>query len=251
MMTEDAIRTATKLLVEARRTGRRLDALPPSCRPSTVAEAEAIQAAVIAALGEEIAGWKVATLNGEVMGGAILASRALPSPARVPAAQMPLHGVEAEIAFRFDRDMKPRSQPYDYAEVAASVTALAAIEIVDSRFRDYRATPLLDRAADCVSNGGFVAGTLQPAWRGLDLVNIAVTLMIDGKPAIRKSGGHPAGDPLLPAVTLVNLRRTGAGVRAGQVMTTGTYTGLTFVEPGASVAAIFDGVGSAELSFVG
>jgi 2-keto-4-pentenoate hydratase len=248
-MNEDAIRTAAGLLVEARRTGRLLDALPSSCHPATVAEAEAIQAAVIAALGEPVAGWKVAMLNGEVMGGAILASRLFSSPAKVPGSLTPLRGVEAEIAFRFDRDMPPRRSPYEYAEVAAAVTAMAAIEIVDSRFRDYRGTPLLDKAADCVSNGGFIAGTLQPNWRTLDLVAVGVTLMIDGKPALRKTGGHPTGDPLLPAVTLVNARREGAGVRAGQVMTTGTYTGLTFVEPGATVAAIFEGVGSAELGF--
>jgi 2-keto-4-pentenoate hydratase len=249
-MDEVAIRQATALLIEARRTGVLLEGLPPACQPATVAEAEAIQASVIAALGEPIAGWKVATLNGEVMGGAILVSRCYQSPVRIAAGSMPLRGIEAEIAFRFDRDMPAREAAYDYAEVVASVTALAAIEIVDSRFRDYRNTPLLDKAADCVSNGGFVAGTLQPDWRSLDLAKVAVTLMIDGKPAVSKIGGHPTGDPLLPAVALVNARRSGAGVRAGQIMTTGTYTGLTFVEPGARVAAIFDGVGSAELQFV-
>jgi len=51
-------------------------------------------------------------------------------------------------------------------------------------------------------------------------------------------------------VALVNARRSGAGVRAGQIMTTGTYTGLCFRRARASVVAIFDGVGSAELQFV-
>jgi 2-keto-4-pentenoate hydratase len=250
-MEDAAIRQAVALLVEARRTGRRIEALPPACRVGSVAEAEAIQDAVIAALGERVAGWKVATLNGVVMGGAMLASRVFASPARVPAALTPLRGIEAEIAFRFERDLPPRERDYDYAEVAGAATAFAAIEIVDSRFRDYRAAPLLDKAADCVSNGGFVAGTLQPGWRALDLAQVAVRLVIDGKTVVEKHGGHPAGDPLLPAVALVNLRRTGAGVRAGQIMTTGTYTGLNFVEPGAHVVASFDGVGAAELSFTG
>jgi len=249
-MDADAIRQAAGLLVEARRTGRLVEGLPPSCRPASIAEAEAIQAAVVDALGETVAGWKVATLNGELMGGALLASRVFASPARVPTGLTPLRGIEAEIAFRFDRDLWPRALPYDRAEVAEAVTAFAAIEIVDSRFRDYRATPLLDKAADCVSNGGFVAGTAQPEWRRLDLVEVAVTLVIDGREAVRRVGGHPAGDPLAPAVALVNARRSGAGVRMGQIMTTGTYTGLTFVAPGASVVTIFDGVGSAELVFV-
>ena len=184
------------------------------------------------------------------MGGAILVSRCYQSPVRIAAGSMPLRGIEAEIAFRFDRDLPPRALPYGYAEVAEAATALAAIEIVDSRFRNYRTAPLLDKAADCVSNGGLVAGALQPSWRSLDLAQVAVTLMIDDRPAIRKIGGHPTGDPLLPAVALVNARRSGAGVRSGQIMTTGTYTGLTFVEPTATVVAIFDGVGAAELQFV-
>jgi 2-keto-4-pentenoate hydratase len=41
--------------------------------------------------------------------------------------------------------------------------------------------------------------------------------------------------------------RTGAGVRAGQLMTTGTYTGLNFATPGRRVRATFDGFGAAEV----
>jgi 2-keto-4-pentenoate hydratase len=243
------IREAARLLVVARQTGRLLDGFPAEVRPSSVADAEAIQAATVEELGETIAGWKVSTVEGTVIGGVILGSRVFASPARVAPAAMPLRGVEAEVAFRFDRDLPPRFQPYGYDEVAAAVTAFAAIEIVDSRFRDYKATRLLDRAADCVSNGGFVAGTARVDWRRLDLKNIRVTLAVDGKRLEQRDGGHPAGDPLLPAIDLVNARRNGIGVRAGQVMTTGTFTGLNFVAPGARVTAAFDGLGSAELEF--
>ena len=69
---------------------------------------------------------------------------------------MPLLGIEAEIAFRFERDLP--AGKYSYAQVADAVTAFAAIEIVDSRFRTYPDLPLMDRHADCVSNGGFVRG---------------------------------------------------------------------------------------------
>jgi 2-keto-4-pentenoate hydratase len=250
-MDDAAIREAAALLVEARRSGRLLEALPPQCRVGSVAEAEAIQAAVVAALGEGVIGWKVATLNGALMGGAILASRVFPSPARIRTTLTPLRGVEAEIAFRFDRDLPARERDYGRDEVADAVTAMAAIEVVDSRFRDYRTAPLLDKAADCVSNGAFVAGTLCPGWRALDLVNLAVTLRVDGEVLVEKRGGHPAGDPLAPAIALVNARRSGAGVKTGQIMTTGTYTGLNFVGPSASVSVVFDGVGSAELQFTG
>lgn len=249
-MNVHAIQDAAKLLIGARRTGALLDGLPASGQPATVAAAHALQDATVAALGDMVAGWKIAiAADGSVMRGVLLRSRVFASPGRVRTALVPLLGVEAEIAFRFEREMPPRDRDYGYAEVADAVTAMAAIEVVDSRFKSYRDTPLLHRLADCMSNGAFVQGTLQSRWRDFDLAELHVTLAIDGTVIVDRTGGHPALDPLLPAVALVNHLKTRDGVRAGQVMTTGTYTGLNFARPGQAVAATFDGFGSAQVSF--
>ena len=173
----------------------------------------------------------------------------IPSGGTIRAALVPLLGVEAEIAFRFDRDGAARC-PYSYDEVAAAVTAFPAIEIVDSRFRDYKGAPLIERIADCVSNGAFVQGAPQPRWREFDLKKIEARLDIDGEERVRRAGGHPAGDPLLPAVELVNAMRVHAGVRAGQVVTTGSYTGLNYAKPGQKISASFEGFGSAAVRLV-
>ena len=185
-------------------------------------------------------------MDGRAVYGAIMASRVFDSGARIEAAKMPLLGVEAEIAFRFARDLP--AGKYSYADVADAVAAFAAIEIVDSRFRSYPDVPIMDRNADCVSNGGFVRGPAAADWRKLDLANIAVTLTIGGQEIVRRNGGHPAGDPLLPAVALVNALP--GGVKAGQIVTTGTYTGLNFAKPRQTVAATFAGFGTVEVSFV-
>jgi 2-keto-4-pentenoate hydratase len=249
-MTPDAIDQAARLLADARRDGRRLDALPESCRPATLADAHGIQEATALRLGEAIAGWKVgATPEGRVARGALLRSRIHATGARVPAAMMPLLGVEAEIAFRLDRDLPARDRGYDYAEVAAAVTALPAIEIVDSRYQGYPNAPLLDRIADFMSNGAFIQGAVQPRWRDFDLETIDVELTIDGRTLVRRSGGHPTKDPLLPAVALVNDLRGGPGTRAGQILTTGTYTGLQYAKPGQTVAVTFKDFGSVEVQF--
>ena len=245
-MDQAAIARAAALLIDARQTGRLLDALPASCKPETLEDAFAIQDATIAALGETVAGWKVSIVDGRAVYGAILASRVFDSGAHIEAAKMPLLGVEAEIAFRFARDLP--AGKYSYADVAEAVTAFAAIEIVDSRFRTYPDLPIMDRNADCVSNGGFVRGPAAADWRAHDLANIAVTLTIGGQEIVRRNGGHPAGDPLLPAVALVNALP--GGVKAGQIVTTGTYTGLNFAKPGQAVAASFAGFGAVEVSFV-
>lgn len=247
-MDQDAIRQAATLLIGARRSGVLLDGLPASCRPKDIDEAHAIQQATVAALDDTVAGWKVgAPLDGRIVRGALVRSRIIPSGGAITAAQVPLLGVEAEVAFRFEHALEPRDIAYTYAEVAAAVTAFPAIEIVDSRFRDYRGTPLIERIADCVSNGAFVEGDAQPLWRTFDLSKLDARLEIDGQVVVQRIGGHPAGDPLLPAVDLVNDLRQTTGVQAGLVMTTGTYTGLNFAKPGQRVAAIFEGFGSAEV----
>ena len=247
-MDRTAIEQAASLFVEARRTGNLLDALPESCRPADVRDAHQIQQATVVALGESVAGWKVGSpIEGTIVRGALLASRVLRSGSAIAARQVPLLGLEAEIAFRFERDLPPRGNAYSRDEVARAVVAFPAIEIVDSRFRDYRGTPLVQRIADCVSNGAFVAGDPVENWRDHDLEQIAVRLEIDGTPVVDRTGGHPTGDPLLPAIELVNDLRHTSGVRAGQLMTTGTYTGIHFARPGQSATAVFDRFGRAEV----
>src|SRR5207248_9278310 len=103
--------------------------------------------------------------------------------------------------------------------------------------------PLSERIADCMSNGAFVVGAAQERWREFELAKLDARLEIDGEVLVRGVGGHPAGDPLLPAVELVNGLRHTTGVRAGQLMTTGTYTGLNFVKPGQRAKAVFEGFG--------
>jgi 2-keto-4-pentenoate hydratase len=245
-MDQRAVAQATELLVAARRSGKLIDALPASCKPQTLDDAFAIQDATLAALGETVAGWKVALVDGRVTRAPIMASRVFESGAQVVAATMPLLGIEAEIAFRFERDLPPGR--YSYEDVAAAVSAFAAIEIVDSRFRDHTAVSPQERNADFVTNGGFVRGPSAAGWRKLDLANIAVTLTIGGQEVVKRTGGHAAGHPLKPAVALAN--DLPGGIKAGQFVTTGTYTGLTFAKPGQRVVAAFAGFAKAEVGFV-
>lgn len=245
-----AIAAAARLLAEARQSGTRLDALPENARPSTNAEAHAVQDALIDLVGEPVAGWKVAGITPEsVMRGAILGGRLLPSPATIPAGMMPLRGIEAEVAFRFDSDFPDRDEPYAYEEVVAAVVPLAVIELVDSRFASYADTPPQHRLCDFMSNGGLVYAEPLAEWRDIDLVSIPVVLRSDAATLADSKGGHANGDPLLPAVALVNALRNGRHIRAGQIVTTGSYTGLKFAAAGERIEAAFEGLGRVEVTF--
>jgi len=250
-MNDGSIAKAAALLIAARRTRDPLERLPEDCRPVTADEALRIQAATVAQMGERVAGWKVGgVIDGLLSYGVLLASRIVPSGGRIEARDAPLLGMEAEIGFRFLRDAPPRTQAYSYAEVAERVIAFPAIEIVATRYRDYKETPLIERLADCMSNGAYVVGGDQRDWRSFDLVNIPVTLAFGDQVIVQRSGGHTAGDPLNPAVDLVNALRTSTGVSAGQMMTTGTYTGLNFATPGRRIRAAFERFGAAEVEIV-
>jgi 2-keto-4-pentenoate hydratase len=239
-----------RILVEARRTGTLIDALPDGSVPADLEEAHAVQMVTAAALGETIAGWKVAiTKDGEVMRAPLFGSRMFSSPAEIPASLTPLLGIEVEIAFRFERALVPRAGQYGADEVASAVTALAAIEVVDSRFRNRSEVPALALTADCMTNGAFVAGTMRSDWRSFDLSGLEASLIVNGEVVVQRVGGHSEIDPLRPAVRLANALRTSCGVAAGQIVTTGTCTGLTIVKPGDRVVGCFAGFGEAEVCF--
>lgn len=250
-MKDSEIRAAVRIFVEARRTGRRIDALPSELRPGNSDDAHRIQEATIAELGEEVAGWKT-NLNAEgvTLRGAIFASRVFQSPAVVPVKLCPLMGVEPEIAFRFNHAMPARGNAYSREEVAAAVTAFPAIEIVDSRFAGYPDVPEYDKTADCVSNGGFVTGSPLANWREIDLVNLPVKMSAGDETLADVVGGHPRNDPLAPAVELVNELRHSTGVEPGRFMTTGSYCGLLIGRASVPIIAVFGSIGRVEVRFV-
>jgi 2-keto-4-pentenoate hydratase len=241
---------AATLLVEARRSRTLLDGLPVEATPATIADAHAIQDAVTAGLGKPVGAFKaMAPPNGEPTRGVIYADTIHASPARVPVAAVPQCGVEGEVAFVFRRDLPPRAEPYTADEVADAVEACAAIELVTSRYRDSDTVSNLVKLADCISNGAFVHAAPLRNWRGLELGKLKVTLTVNGTPVLEQVGGHATGDPFGIAVVLVNMMREKGGVRAGQHVTCGTYTGLKYLQPGDVCGVRFEGLGAAEVTF--
>jgi 2-keto-4-pentenoate hydratase len=247
-----AIRQAADLLAKARRSGEPLERLPPDLRPRDAAEAYAIQLALLEETGESLAGWKVAiSPDYGLMAGILVRSRMFESGAEISSKPFRMLGVEAEIAFRFDVALAARDRAYERAEVAAAVTALPAIEIVDTRFASYDGTPVIERAADFMSNGALVAGPTRADWRAFDLERIEASVAIDGAEIVRRVGGNACGDPMIPAVALVNQLRLSGGTPSGMVVTTGTYTGLEYARGDSAVRAGFAGFGAVALKFIG
>ena len=248
-MLQDLVEEAARLLCAAR-GGAPVHELPSSCRPQSDADAYQIQDAVSRRLGQTIGGWKVGAPSPTTAAFCtpIYASMIRSSPTSYHAAELRLIGIEAELAFCVGRDLPARATRYDRAEVAAGATLHPAIEVVDSRYADFRT---LDRAsilADNFSNGGLVYGGAVPNWETLELSRIAITVTEDGEPFADSSRGATR-DPLGGLVEFANLMRDRGGITAGTIVTTGSWTGMVFARRGARIVADFGPLGRVEVAF--
>ncbi|MBV9860352.1 MAG: 2-keto-4-pentenoate hydratase [Alphaproteobacteria bacterium] len=235
------------------RTGPVLAGLPEAARPQSEAEAYAIQDAVLKRLGERIGGWKVGAAGPEAppFFAPILASAIHPSPAALPARNFRLLGIECEIGFRVTRDLSKRAQPYSRDEILAAVALHPTIEVVDSRYADFRSLDRLSVLADNFSNGALVYGAAVPdaEWQGIDLAHPPIEVTANGKP-FADCTGLRTGDPIrLLTAVLNHAAAERGGAPAGTFVTTGTHTGMVFTEPGARIVADYGRLGRVEVSF--
>jgi 2-keto-4-pentenoate hydratase len=228
---------AVALLQDATVTHRALTALPPASKPRDIAEALAIQDRLVAVSGNVVGGWKVATDSaGKVMYGAIYTGDIMPSPASIDSGRFALRGIEVEVAYRFTENLPPRAVPYTREELARILAPVAVIEIVHSRYASYSDTPVLDRLADRMSNGGLLVG--EP-FGDADITRLGVTLRLGARTVYDAPGRHSRDDPFLPALEFIRSVQQRQGFTAGQIITTGTLTGLVFAAPREQVTATF------------
>lgn len=214
--------------------------------PATEAEAWAIQRAVLARRGGRIGGYKCATPPGRPPSAALLDAAGIrQAPARWPVAAGARIGIETEIAFRLGRDLPARAAPYAREEVLDAVAAcFPAVEMVETRYIDPKAVTPLEAQADTIAHAGLVCGAAVADWRGRDLAALTVRQSYAGAVQVERVGGNPSLDPVAPLVWLAShLPAFGLHLEAGQVVTTGSCTGLLWVEGGPRVVGEFLGFG--------
>jgi 2-keto-4-pentenoate hydratase len=250
-MSDAASRAAALLLAARRDRTKLLDHLPPELRPADRAAAYAIQHRIAGSLGA-IGGWKVspAQPDGPPVCGPLPAAGLFAAPATLPAGFSRLRGIEAEVAVRIGHDLPPRATPWSHAEVAAAIASFhPAIELLDSRFVEPGALDLMTLVADSQSHAGFVHGPPVTAWRAIDLAAEACEQFVDDRPDAAHTG-HPGGDLLGQVVWLANEGSLWAGgLKAGQFVTCGSWTGAHRVRPGARVRVRFATLGEAAVTF--
>lgn len=156
--------------------------------------------------------------------------------------------VEPEICFRLARTL--RGPAVTVEDVLAATEAVApALEIVDSRIKDWQIT-LEDTVADNASSAAVVHGPWAPLADGLDLAAVSVDLFVDGQSIARGDGGAVLGHPAAAVAWLANtLARFGTALKPGQIVLPGAMTTAPFVTAGQRFEAHFGSLGTVTVTF--
>ncbi|WP_158815737.1 2-keto-4-pentenoate hydratase [Methylocapsa sp. S129] len=247
----DATARLASILIDAHTQGRRIDAVPAGALVASEAEAYRTQAIVARRLGP-IIGWKTGRKEpgAAPLRAPLFENRLYRSGDLIKRDAFSVWRLEAELMFRLGRDLPEMGTPYTRSDVVAAIEeVIVGFEIVDSRFAAWPdvAPPLL--LADLLSHGAMVIGSGVPLPRTAAFEKAPVSLTIDGRVIVEREGGNPAGDILELVAWLANdLAAHGAALRAGDLVTTGSYTGMQYLPPGSRAEASFAGIGRVEIA---
>jgi 2-keto-4-pentenoate hydratase len=254
------IEAAARILHDHWRAGTKLENLEASLRPHDRVEAYAIQARLQDHSSGKLFGWKIAATSeaGQKhinvdgpMAGRILPETVIADGGMASMAGNEMRVAEPEFAFRMAKDLPPRSDPYTVREVLDAVGTLhPAIEIPDSRFRDFVSAGAEQIIADNACAHLFVLGAPASAnWRALDLVEERPVITLRGR-QFTGHGKNVLGDPRIALAWLANeLRQLGLTLRAGEVVTTGTCHPPLPIASGDIFAADFGVLGRVSVGF--
>ncbi len=254
-MLTPAQEAAAQYLVAARRRRTPGPRLPEDLRPADVEGGLAIQARVAGLMGEPIGGWKCSapTEARPIAMAPIFA----PSIHRTsPCPLLPIGGqarIEPEIAFVMGRDLPKRDTPYGEDEVRAAIGEVRfVLELIGMRYADPAAVPFPELLADCIANEGLFIGPEVPG--GLDNALAAFPIMVKsgGTTLATRDGKHPDGHPFKPLHWLANYlaEKRDFPLRAGDVVTTGSYCGVLDVPYDAPLAFAYGDLGTLAVTFV-
>lgn len=167
----------------------------------------------------------------------------------VPASQMLQPKCEGEIAFILKRDLVgPGVTAADVLQATAYV--VPALEIVDSRVRDWK-IKLVDTVADNASSAAVVLGDKLTPVEGLDLRLIGMVLEKNGEIVATGAGAAALGHPASSVAWLANkLMAFDIPLKAGEIILSGALATAPPVAPGDHFRADFDRLGSVHAKFV-
>jgi 2-keto-4-pentenoate hydratase len=253
-----ARRAAEKLLAE-HNAKERFKTLGPPDAPATIPDAYDIQEKYVALLHREhggAAGYKVGLTSAPMqafcridhpIAGVVLARRVHQSGASVQRSNFGRLGLEFEIAVRIKSDVPVTGGTFTTETIAPHIDGVcAAIELVDDRGADYASLDVLSLVADNSWNGGIVLSEFATTWPDLESVLGRATKdrVAIGEGHGRDILGHPFNSVAWLATQLAS---RGVGLKAGQVVMTGSVMKTIFPEQDAKYRFDLEQLGFVEV----
>jgi 2-oxo-3-hexenedioate decarboxylase len=181
--------------------------------------------------------------------GFLLDEFGVPAGSAVPVAGLIHPRVEAEIAFVTCRTLQGPACTVD-AALAAVEYAVPALEIIDSRYRNFK-FDLASVVADNASSARYVVGTTTHPIENLDLPGLGVVLEKNGELVASGSGSAVLGHPGLSLAMLANLlAEREQQIPAGTFVLTGGITEAVAASAGDSFVARYEHLGSLSVDFI-
>ena len=254
-------RAAEALLAE-HKANLRFNTLGPQDAPATISDAYDIQDKYVALLHSEhgaTVGYKVGLTSATMqafcgidhpIAGAVLAKRVHRSGAIVRRSDYGRLGLEFEIAVRIKSDVPAASGPFTADLIEPHIDGIcAAVELVDDRNADYANLDVLSLVADNSWNGGIVLSEFATTWP--DLASVLGRATKDGVAIGEGYGRDILGHPLNSVAWLAaQLASRGAGLKAGQVVMTGSVMKTVFPTEDASYRFDLEQIGAVEVQLM-
>jgi len=259
IMEETAARRAAETLFAEHKAGVLFISLGPQDGPAAISDAYDIQDRFVSLLrpqhGDTV-GYKVGLTSvpmqtfcgiNHPIAGAVLARRVHHSGTTVRLEDFGRLGLEFEIAVRIKSDIAVGEKPHTASTIQPHIDGVcAAIELVDDRSADYAKLDVRSLVADNSWNAGIVLSDFAQAWPDLKAVLGKATK--DGSPIGEGHGRDILGHPFNSVAWLANqLASRGLGLKAGQVVMTGSVMKTVFPTESASYRFVIEGIGPVEV----
>jgi 2-keto-4-pentenoate hydratase len=254
---------AAGIIAAARRNRMPLDSVPGTAAPRTEAEGYLIQDALHGLLAADFGarvGYKIGCTSAVMQhylgiphpcSGGVFASGIHASGVALPAKNFVRVGVECEIAVRLAHDLPATAVPFTADTVSQAIAAyLPAIEIVDDRYRDWQTIGAPTLVADDFFAAGCVLGKAIARSKAPDLLDVVGRAIINGNEVARGTGADVLGHPHHALAWLANhLAAGGKGLRAGEIVLTGSLVKTIWLNAGDRVLMDLSGLGQVQVAF--
>jgi 2-keto-4-pentenoate hydratase len=252
-------RELARLLATLRREGRQQSGLAPALVPPDKATAYRVARMVEEELGWPVLGWKIAAQKEEMQKqlrtdspiyGRVYATTTPPCSVERARQCSPIPELEYQAVL--GADLPPRDKPYGVEEVTDAVASLhPGLELAECRFvHDAHFPPLPAVLADGSGSGTILYGPAIADWRTRDIAGQEAVLLCNGVARRRGTAGAAIDHPVVPLTWLANeLSRAGIGMKAGQMISTGTLTGMLAPKAGETYTADFGPFGSVTMTY--